>query len=202
MFNFGFSFIHCCLIWCVETKAGTDQAHKYFSWCSNLQRHLVAATYHTWSFSFLKFPVVDIVYFSLQAFPTMRCFEHQNFPFASRECCSSCHEGAHISIGHALFKTALLDLLLSFSTKQPKYSGWCGWLIFFSFANVPCQRDKRPLPVSPELYPILERTTHFAPIMSQNKHEYSLSYIWNSHPPPVISSHSSGSTQGAANPER
>lgn len=52
VFNFGFSFIYCCLIWCGETRAGTNQAHKYFSQCSNLQLHLVAATYHTCIFAF------------------------------------------------------------------------------------------------------------------------------------------------------
>lgn len=39
---------------------------------------------------------------------------------------------------------------------------------------------------------MLVRTTHFAPIISQNKYWHSLSYILNSHPPPVISSYSSG----------
>lgn len=68
------------------------------------------------------------------------------------------------------------------------------WLanLFFLFAKVPCHRDKRPLPVSPEISPMLVRTTHFTPIISQNKCWHSLSYILNSHPPPVISSYSSG----------
>lgn len=49
-----FLLFFCCLIWCGVTRAGTGQAHKYFSWCSNLQLQHVAATYHTWYFRFLK----------------------------------------------------------------------------------------------------------------------------------------------------
>lgn len=91
------------------------------------------------------------------------------------------------------FKDCMAWPSLTFSTKQPNYSGKCGWLtFFFLFAKVPCHRDKRPLPVSPEISPMLVRTTHLAPIISQNKCWHSLSYILNSHPPPVISRYSSG----------
>lgn len=75
--------------------------------------------------------MVDIVYFSLQAFPNMQCFEHHNFPFARRECGSSSHEEAHISIGHPPFWLHCLTFTNFFH--QADKLLWLMWLanVFF-----------------------------------------------------------------------
>lgn len=108
-----FSFMNCCLIWCVEARAGTvfckplDQAHMYFSWCSNQQVDIMSVLIHycfsDWIHLFFKMShaaLVDkkraaVLLLLLSAVlcmkSVMQYFMHQHLKFIRTECCSSCN---------------------------------------------------------------------------------------------------------------